>query len=73
MKTLSGRKRFKVEYFTEKLNTPVQGTCADGLKVALGLLYKERAKFPTAQPVLVVHDEIVMECMPQMRHSWRNG
>jgi|GEM_PF-462654 DNA polymerase-1 len=62
MKTLSGRKRFKVERFTEKLNTPVQGTGADGLKAALGLLWQERTKFPTAQPVLVVHDEVVMEC-----------
>ena len=62
VKTLAGRKRFEVERFTEKLNTPVQGTGADGLKAALGILWKEREKFPTARPVLVVHDEIVMEC-----------
>ena len=61
-KTLSGRKRFNVERFTEKLNTPVQGTGADGLKAAFSILWKERAKFPTAQPVLVVHDEVIVEC-----------
>ena len=62
VKTFAGRKRFGVERFTEKLNTPVQGTGADGLKAALGILWRDREKFPTARPVLVVHDEIVMEC-----------
>jgi DNA polymerase-1 len=51
-----------VERFNEKLNLPVQGTGADGLKVALGLLWERRADCPDAVPVLAVHDEIVVEC-----------
>jgi len=60
--TLAGRKRFGVEKFTEKLNTPVQGTGADGLKAALALLWETRHQCPSARPVLAVHDEIVIEC-----------
>jgi DNA polymerase-1 len=51
-----------VERFTEKLNLPVQGTGADGLKLALGLLWERRNDCPSAVPVLAVHDEIVVEC-----------
>ena len=48
--------------FTEKLNTPTQGTGADGLKRALALLWERRGACPGAFPVLLVHDEIVIEC-----------
>jgi DNA polymerase-1 len=61
-RTLAGRRRLDVSRFTEKLNTPVQGTGADGLKQALALLWERRADVPGAFPVLVVHDEIVVEC-----------
>ncbi|MDP6495495.1 MAG: DNA polymerase, partial [Dehalococcoidia bacterium] len=47
-------------YFTEKLNSPVQGTGADGLKFALIELWETRGD-RDAYPVLVVHDEIVIE------------
>jgi DNA polymerase I-like protein with 3'-5' exonuclease and polymerase domains len=47
---------------TEALNTPVQGTGADGLKLALAFLWERRHECPTAVPVLAVHDEIVVEC-----------
>ena len=47
--------------FTEKLNTPVQGTAADGLKRALALLWERRSECPGACPVLFVHDEVVIE------------
>lgn len=47
---------------TEVLNSPVQGTGADGLKAALALLWERRADCPGAVPVLVCHDEIVVEC-----------
>src|SRR2546429_6982992 len=60
--TLAGRRRLAVEKFTEKLNSPVQGTGADGLKLALGLLHETRNEVPSAAPVLAVHDEIVLEC-----------
>jgi DNA polymerase-1 len=61
-RTLVGRRRHNVERFTEKLNTPIQGTGADGLKLALALLWERRAECPGALPVLVVHDEVVAEC-----------
>jgi len=61
-RTTCGRRRLKVGRFTEKLNTPVQGTGADGLKAALALLWETRGRVPSAYPVLAVHDEIVVEC-----------
>lgn len=61
-RTVCGRRRLGVEKFTEKLNSPVQGTSADGLKAALALLWETRDRCPDAFPVLAVHDEIVVEC-----------
>ncbi len=61
-RTLAGRRRLGVTSFTEKLNTPVQGSGADGLKAALALLWETRDRCPTAVPVFCVHDEIVVEC-----------
>jgi DNA polymerase I len=61
-RTLAGRRRVGVSAFTEKLNTPTQGTGADGLKRALALLWERRDACPGAFPVLLVHDEIVVEC-----------
>jgi DNA polymerase-1 len=45
----------------DALNTPVQGTGADGLKLALGLLWERRADCPGATPLIFCHDEIVVE------------
>ena len=59
-RTLCGRRRRNVRQFTEQLNSPVQGTGADILKIALALLF-ERDRPPGAVPVLAVHDEIVVE------------
>jgi DNA polymerase-1 len=63
-RTLLGRRRLlgPKEPDTERLNSPVQGTGADGLKLALGLLWERRTEAPGAFPLLVVHDEIVVEC-----------
>jgi DNA polymerase-1 len=61
-RTLAGRRREGLSRFPEKLNTPVQGPGADGLKQTLGLLWERRAACPDAFPVLLVHDEIVVEC-----------
>ncbi len=60
-RTLGGRRRIGVARFTEKLNTPVQGTGADGLKAAIALLWERRAECPGAVPVIFCHDEIVVE------------
>lgn len=58
VRSLTGRLRRGVERFTDKLNTPVQASAADGLKVALATLY-EAGYGP--QMILTVHDEIVFE------------
>jgi DNA polymerase-1 len=62
-RTLAGRRRLLDEPTpdTRRLNTPVQGTGADGLKRALALLWERRGQAPGAVPVLAVHDEIVVE------------
>jgi len=61
-RTLLGRRRGSLRSFREALNHPIQGTAADGQKLALALLWERRHKCPHAFPVLVVHDEIVIEC-----------
>jgi DNA polymerase-1 len=60
-RTLAGRRRLEVQRFTEKLNSPVQGTGADGLRLTLALLWERRNQAPSAFPVLAVRDEIVVE------------
>ena len=61
-RTVLGRRRtFNGSgHFTEKLNSPVQGTGADGLKLALTKLWETRDSID-AFPVLAIHDEIVVE------------
>jgi DNA polymerase-1 len=59
--TIAGRRRLNVARYTEKLNSPVQGTGADGLKTALGLAF-EGDRPPSAVLVNAVHDELVAEC-----------
>ena len=51
-----------MQRLTDRLNAPVQGTGADGLKLTLALLCERRDECPEAVPVLVCHDEIVVEC-----------
>ncbi len=72
-RTLTGRKRFGVERFTEKLNTPVQGSGADGLKLALAELWETREWCPQARPILCVHDEVVVECPAEQAESAGSG
>jgi DNA polymerase-1 len=47
--------------FTHRLNSPVQGCEADGVKLAMALLWQRRAQCPGAFPVLFCHDEVVIE------------
>jgi DNA polymerase I-like protein with 3'-5' exonuclease and polymerase domains len=73
--TLTGRRRLLNQQTpdTHRLNTPVQGTGADGLKLALALLWECRDQCPGAFPVLAVHDEIVVECsvdQAEVAASW---
>jgi DNA polymerase I len=62
VRTLSGRRRLNVDRYTEKLNTPVQGTGVDGLKAAIALCYERRNQIPTSAKIVgVIHDELVFE------------
>jgi DNA polymerase-1 len=61
-RTLTGRRRMDVHKLTDRLNAPVQGTAADGLKLALAHLWERRDECPGTLPVLVCHDEVVVEC-----------
>jgi len=58
--TLGGRKRDNIKGITDMLNTPVQGTGADILKVALGEL--ARILPDGVKIIACVHDEIILEC-----------
>ena len=43
------------------MNTPIQGTAADILKLALGRLIVELPDYPWLRPLLQIHDELVFE------------
>jgi DNA polymerase-1 len=62
-RTLAGRRRLMDAStpYTHRLNSPVQGTEADGVKLAMALLWERRDQCPGAFPVLFGHDEIVVE------------
>ena len=62
-RTLAGRKHTygKDSGMSGRYNTPVQGTAADILKNALGMLYLA-LKDTNTFIVAVIHDEIVLEC-----------
>ena len=45
-----------LEKLIDRLNVPVPGTAADGLKLAVALLWEHRGERPGAVPVLVCHD-----------------
>jgi DNA polymerase I len=61
-RTLTGRRRTNIVRLTDRLNAPVQGTGADGLKLAIILLWERRDECRGVVSVLVCHDEIVVEC-----------
>jgi DNA polymerase-1 len=76
IRTLSGRRRTDVQRLTNRLNSPVQGTGADGLKLAVALLRERRDECTSAVPVLVCHDEIVVECNAEQAvdaKAWLEG
>lgn len=62
-RTLSGRKHIYNQNsgMSGRYNTPVQGTAADILKNALGMLHLRLLGTDT-KIVAVIHDEIVLEC-----------
>ncbi len=76
--TMFGRKRyipelkasnFNVRSGAERiaLNTPIQGTAADLIKLAMIRVEKAlNENYPQAQLLLQVHDELIVECPEQM-------
>lgn len=79
--TLYGRKRyipeltssnFNIRQGAERiaLNTPIQGTAADLIKLAMIRVDKAlRSEFPEATLLLQVHDELIVECPEEMAPS----
>lgn len=60
-RTLWRRRRIGIEKFTEMTNTPVQGTGADGLKLAAAMMWERRGEWPSLRLLGVVHDEVIAE------------
>lgn len=71
--TLFGRRRFIPEILAANktvkalgkriaMNTPIQGTAADIIKIAMVRVYKRlKAELPEARLILQVHDELIVE------------
>ena len=72
--TVLGRKRiiheitasnFMVRQLGERLamNTPIQGSAADIIKIAMIRVYRElKERFPASRLILQVHDELIIDC-----------
>jgi DNA polymerase-1 len=61
--TLSGRRRDDITNRNEAINAPIQGSSADGLKMAMTEVHKRLRKFEgTAFIVASLHDELLIEC-----------
>ena len=69
-RTVLGRQRTLDgdRYYTARLNSPIQGTGADGLKLALAKMWESRDD-ADAFPVLAIHDEIVVETPAEKAHE----
>ena len=48
--------------FTQKVNSPIQMREADGVKTGLALLVPRLKAFHDARPVMMIHDEVIVEC-----------
>lgn len=64
VRTLSGRLRYldPDKHYNEALNTPVQGTGSDAIKMSLKAVFEGLRSIPGAKIVHHVHDEILVEC-----------
>ncbi len=51
------------------MNTPIQGTAADILKLALGRLVERLPERPWLKPLLQIHDELVLEVPTDRLHE----
>ena len=76
--TMFGRKRFIPEILSTNknikalgkriaMNTPIQGTAADIIKIAMVRVYRRlKAELPEARLILQVHDELIVEAPEAM-------
>ena len=62
IRTPAGRRRTNVVDFTQKVNSPIQMREADGVKTGLALLVPRLKAFHDARPVMMIHDEVIVEC-----------
>lgn len=74
VRTKYGRKRLLTELSSQNrnirnfglraaMNTPIQGTAADIIKIAMNRVYRAlRTEVPDALLVMQVHDELIVEC-----------
>lgn len=60
-RTLLGRRRLDIYSFTEALNLPVQGSCADVIKLAM-VWFAEASAGKDCRLLLTTHDELLVEC-----------
>ena len=82
--TLYGRKRyipeltssnFNIRQGAERiaLNTPIQGTAADLIKLAMiRVFHALKEHYPQANLLLQVHDELIVECPAEIAHQVAN-
>jgi DNA polymerase-1 len=61
-RSVLGRRRMGVWKYPEKLNSGIQGSEADGAKLAMALMYERRAEAPDVGVVLMIHDELLVSC-----------
>jgi DNA polymerase-1 len=72
-RTLTHRRRLEIRSYTEAANTPTQGSAADGFKLALVRLWRDRHTMPEARVIGVVHDEMIVEvprAQAEAAHAW---
>ncbi len=78
--TLFGRRRYIPELTSDKKmlqgfgervarNSPIQGTAADIIKLAMVNVHKRLEEFPDAKLVLQVHDELIIEASPESANA----
>jgi len=59
--TLMGRRRHSVDYPGAAYNSPVQGSAADGTKLAMHRVYKKWHHDPQVLLLNMVHDELILQ------------
>jgi DNA polymerase I-like protein with 3'-5' exonuclease and polymerase domains len=63
--TITGRRRDGITNRNEAINMPIQGSAADGLKLAMAYVYERlnvRFSSGSAYIVAAIHDELLVEC-----------